>query len=113
MVGTMIAIEVPMQSCMRTSSGTPNTRKHFVQHRHDDRAAADAEQSGENAGDDAAGHDQQRKPDDSLSGTPSSIFAAMLSATATFRPRCAQFATVSSARSASASSKTLERPAPA
>ena len=26
MVGTMMAIEVPMQSCMRTSSGTPSTR---------------------------------------------------------------------------------------
>src|SRR5690242_8271587 len=26
-VGTMMASEVPMQSCMRTSSGTPSTRK--------------------------------------------------------------------------------------
>jgi hypothetical protein len=26
-VGTTIAIEVPRQSCMRTSSGTPSTRK--------------------------------------------------------------------------------------
>ena len=26
MVGTMIASEVPMHSCMRTSSGTPSTR---------------------------------------------------------------------------------------
>ena len=45
----MIASEVPMQSCMRTSSGTPSDAEHFVQHGHDDGAAADAEQAGQDA----------------------------------------------------------------
>ncbi len=50
MVGTMMAIEVPTQSCMRTASGTSSTRKDFVEHRHDHCAAADAEQPGEKSG---------------------------------------------------------------
>ena len=49
----MMASEVPMHSCMRTSSGTSSDAEHFVQHRHDDGAAADAEQAGENADQDA------------------------------------------------------------
>ena len=43
----MIASEVPMQSGMRTSSGTPTSAKAFVEHRHQDRAAADAEHAGQ------------------------------------------------------------------
>ena len=57
----MIASEVPTQSCMRTSSGTPSDAEDFVEHRHDDRAAADAEQTGEQAGDDAADDDRGRE----------------------------------------------------
>ena len=36
--------------------------KHLVEHRHDDRAAADAEQAGEHAGDDAADEDHKHEP---------------------------------------------------
>ena len=75
MVGTMMAIEVPTQSCMRTASGTARMPKHLIEHRHDDRAAADAEHSGQQTGDDAGDDDGQRKPEQSRSdGTPKNIF---------------------------------------
>ena len=63
MVGTMIASEVPTQSCMRTVVGHAEHAEHLVEHRHDDRAAADAEQAGEQSGDDAADDDGQREPE--------------------------------------------------
>ena len=37
--------------------------EHLVEHRHDDRAAADAEQAGEQSGNDAADDDGQREPE--------------------------------------------------
>ena len=62
MVGTMMASEVPMHICMRTSSGTVERAEHFVKHRNDDRAASDPEQTGENTDDDAGAGDQKREP---------------------------------------------------
>ena len=44
------ASEVPTARCMRTASSTPSDAEHLVEHRHEDAAAADAEQAGEHAG---------------------------------------------------------------
>ena len=73
MVGTMIASEVPTQSCMRTSSGTPRMRNTSYSTGTMIGAAADAEQAGENAGDDAADDDRGREQGKLADGTPSII----------------------------------------
>ena len=61
MVGTMMASEVPTQSCMRNVVRHVEHAEYFVEHRHDDAAAADAEQAGQQSGDDAADQNQQRR----------------------------------------------------
>jgi hypothetical protein len=47
---------------MRTASGTPKQPEQLEQHRHDDRAAADAEDAREDAGDDPGGDYGEHQP---------------------------------------------------
>ena len=43
----MVESEVPTATCIRTSSGIPRAVNSEVEHRHDDDAAADPEEAGD------------------------------------------------------------------
>ena len=56
--------------------GHAERAEHLVQHRHDDAAAADAEQAGEKPGDDATADDRKREPADLGEGHSKHVVAA-------------------------------------
>ena len=64
LVGTMIASRGADAELHAHLLGHAERAEDLVEHRHDERAAADAEQAGENPRDDAADDDREREPDE-------------------------------------------------